>query len=102
MIRAIGGRPAIVPRWRFVLTEPKCSSPHREVGDGRSREEKLGASRVAERGRKLPARADCELAVDAREVDFNRPLRDKKRLRDLAVRGAFGGHLGNAPFAGRE
>jgi Alcohol dehydrogenase GroES-like domain len=67
-----------------------------------AREETLGASRWGERGRELGARVDRELAVDARQVDFDRPLGDEERLSDLAVRGSFGCHLGDAPLAGGE
>jgi hypothetical protein len=38
-----------------------------------------------QRPRELHARADVELAVDAREVDLDRLGRDEQRLRDLAV-----------------
>src|SRR6266536_160651 len=67
-------------------------------GEGKKR----GASRCGERGRELRAGADRELAVDAREVDFNRPLGDEERLRDLPVRRPFRGHLGHATLARGE
>src|SRR5512132_3583618 len=62
----------------------------------------LGASRFGERARELRARADRELAVDAREMDLDRPLSDEERLRDLAVGGAFGRQLGDAALTGRQ
>src|SRR5918999_283752 len=48
------------------------------------------------------ARADPELAVDAREVDLDRLRCDEQRLGDLAVRVSLGRHLGDAALAGRE
>src|SRR6266545_7727993 len=68
----------------------------------RGEEQNLGASRFGERARELRARADRELAVDAREVDLDRPLGNEERLRDLAVGGAFGRQLGDAALTGRQ
>src|SRR5262245_58051651 len=52
--------------------------------------------------RELRARADPELAVDAREVYLDRLRGDEQGLRDLAVHRPFGGHLGAAPLARSE
>src|SRR2546426_219058 len=57
---------------------------------------------IRERRSELRARTDRELAVDAREVDLDCSLSDEERLGDLAVGGAFGSHLGDTSFAGRE
>ena len=59
-------------------------------------------SRFRQRRRKLRARVDSELAVDAREVDLDCPLSDEERLRDLAIRRPLGSDLGDAPLARRE
>src|SRR6266540_3178513 len=80
-------------------TEPKCFDRPSRASRAPAREAGLGASRFVERGRKLGARANSELAVDARQVDFDRSLGDEERLRDLAVRRPFGRHLGHAPLA---
>src|SRR5262245_35218935 len=64
---------------------------------------KLRLSRfTGEGGRKLPARVDRELPVDAREVDLHRPRSDEERLRDLAVRAFCGCHLCDAALAGSQ
>src|SRR6266540_1914548 len=101
-----GSSPIVLERGgaRIVPPDPNRSvSVTRPLGEGgRPREERLGAGRFGERGRELRAGADRELAVDAREVNFDRSLSDEKRLRDLAVGGAFGRHLGDAPLARRE
>src|SRR6266542_5975471 len=101
-----GSSPIVLERGgaRIVPPEPNRSvSVTRPLGEGgRPRKRKLDAGRFGEGGRKLRARADRELAVDAREVDFDRPLGDEERLRDLAVGGPFGRHLGDAPLAGGE
>ena len=68
--------------------DPQCFGRPTARGGGRRREEGLIASRFGERARELRARADRELAVDAREVDLDRPLGNEERLRDLAVGGA--------------
>src|SRR5215218_8150591 len=82
------------PNRSVLISAPRARSARRG--------KKLGASRCGERGRELRARVDRELAVDARQVDFDRPLGDEERLRDLAVRGPFGCHLGHTPLARRQ
>src|SRR6266498_3357920 len=80
--------------------------PNRSVSavplEGRPPAGELGAGRFGERGRELRARTDRELAVDARQVNLDRPLGDEERLGDLSVGEPFCRQLGDAPLARRE
>src|ERR1700753_1070490 len=53
----------------------------------------VGARCLAECAGELRARPDPELAVDLREVRFDRAATHEQRLRDLAVGGAADGEL---------
>src|SRR5262249_14361711 len=52
--------------------------------------------------RKLRAGVDAELPVRTGQVHLDRLRSDEERLGDLAVGGAFGSHLCDAPLAWRE
>ena len=54
------------------------------------------------RGLKLRPRVDAQLAVDVREVAFDRAVGDEQRLSDLAVAETLAGELADAAFAGRQ
>ena len=55
-----------------------------------------------ERDRKLLAAGDVELHVGLREVALDRPHRDEKRLRDVAIAEPVSGQAADAALAGRE
>jgi hypothetical protein len=73
-----------------------CSSLNESDATAGARAAKAGIHIVCDAKRQLRARADAELAEDARQVGLDRALGDIEVAGDLAVRATGGGQRGDA------